>query len=231
MKTAIVTGASKGIGKSITEYLLKNHYQVYGLCRSPCFELQQNFHFISVDFTDASALEKTAKNLIKNLTQLDVLILAAGYGAFKELEQFSVLQMQQLMNVNFLNQAVLTKYCLPLLKQTPGSKLIAIGSEAALAGAKKGSMYCASKFALRGFMQSLRTECNSADVAVTLINPGFVDTDFFNQLNFKPGAEKNHKIQPEQIATTLAMVLNMENNCVLEEINLQPLSKVIVKQS
>ena len=72
--------------------------------------------------------------------------------------------------------------------------MVLIGSEAALAGGARGAVYSATKFALRGFCQSLRQESAAAGIRVTLINPGMVRTDFFDQLDFEPGEDLAHAI-------------------------------------
>ena len=64
-----------------------------------------------------------------------------------------------------------------------------MGSEAALAGTAQGSLYCAAKFALRGLAQALRAECARAGIRVTLVNPGMVQSPFFDELDFRPGPE------------------------------------------
>jgi len=64
-----------------------------------------------------------------------------------------------------------------------------------------------------------------------LINPGMVDTPFFEHLEFRPGSDDSHAIQPEQIAAMIEMVLKLDNNCVVEEINCQQMVKVIVKNT
>ena len=70
----------------------------------------------------------------------------------------------------------------PKLKRNGNSRVIYMGSEAALRGAKRGSLYCAAKFGLRGFAQSLRQECASSGVHVSIINPGMVNTPWFDRL-------------------------------------------------
>jgi short-subunit dehydrogenase len=243
-KTIMITGATGGIGSAITQILLNNNHKVIGWGRKPCLIpgliQNNNYQHHICDFGNPEAAEKAAKELfktlslrslsIKSLPGIDALILAAGFGQFNELEQFSLKQMQNLMNVNFISQAVITKTVLPLIKKSANSKIIAIASESALVGARKGSLYCASKFALRGFMQSLRAECTQSETAVTIVNPGLVNTNFFNNLAFRPGNYESNFITPKQIAKILAMILDMENNCIFEEINLQPLKKVIQKQ-
>jgi len=132
-----------------------------------------------------------------------------------------------LMNLNFTSQVYLTKALLPALKSKANSDLIYIGSEAALKGSRKGSIYCASKFALRGFTQALREECGKSNVRVCLINPGMVKTAFFESLTFEPGDHDSNSISSEDVATAVSYVLESRFQIVIDEINLSPLNKVI----
>lgn len=229
MRKILIAGSSSGIGRAIAERLLMEDYFVIGLARehakfNPDSSSYQTY---AVDFSQIKRLEQNLKEIQKKESPVEAIICSIGYGQFVELEQFSIEAMQQLLTVNFLSQAILIKTFIAQFKKRQSGKIILIGSECALEGQKKGSMYCASKFALRGFAQSLRKECANANVAVTVINPGFVDTPFFDNLSFCPADGILHAIQPEQIANTVAMLLAEKNNCVFEEINLQPLKRVI----
>lgn len=240
MKKVLITGSSSGIGLGIAEYLLKQGCTVIGLARChDKIKLKQtlnagdhfkNYIAYAVDFSAILNLENALKLIKKQHHDIEAIICAAGFGQFSELEQFSALQIYNLMNVNFTSQAIVVKNFLPLLKCQQRGKIIFIGSEAALKGNKKGSIYCASKFALRGFCQSLRQECQKVNVAVTLINPGLVRTPFFAKLDFAPGNEQNNALEISDIVETIAWILKTPAHCVAEEINLQPLhSKVVHK--
>ncbi|RLW54258.1 MAG: short-chain dehydrogenase, partial [gamma proteobacterium symbiont of Stewartia floridana] len=102
-----------------------------------------------------------------------------------------------------------------------------IGSESALSGGKRGSLYSACKFALRGFAQSLRAECSTSGARVCLVNPGMVASDFFNELDFRPGDAPENHLRVEDIAEVIHWVLNAHPGTVFDEINLNPLKKVI----
>jgi len=230
MKKIVISGSSSGIGKTIAQFMLSKNCIVLGLARHhEKFNPENpNYNPIPIDFSKINDVELQIKSLVIAHPDIDAVICSAGYGRFADVEQFSVAQMQRIMNVNFLSQAILIKNLLPHLKKK-GGKIIIIGSEAAIHGHKKGSLYCASKFALRGFSQSLRQECAAASISVTLINPGMVETSFFDELSFKPGENFENSINPLQIAKTVELVLDMENNCVLDEINIQPMKKVVMK--
>lgn len=228
----IIAGSSSGIGRATTEKLLSECHNIIGLARQhdKFKPTDSNYLPISIDFSDSKNLEEQFKALQKVHSDSEALICSAGYGKFVELEQFSFAQMQHLMQVNFLSQALLIKTFLPAFKKKKAGKIIILGSECALEGQKKGSFYCASKFALRGFAQSLRKECVSSHISVTLINPGFVKTPFFHDLDFAPADGNENAIHPEQIAKLISSIVKEEHNCVYEEINLQPLKKVLIKK-
>lgn len=224
---AIITGASRGIGRAIAKKLTEEGSHVIGLARSFNDELP-NFTPLAIDLADLDALPEKFKVLSKEFPDVDTLVCNAGQGLFGNLEELSYGQIQNLMQVNFLSHVFLIKTFLPQMKKAKKGNIILIGSEAALAGKRQGSIYCASKFALRGFSQALREECAGKGIRVTLINPGMVRTGFFDDLHFIPGEQEHESIVPEDIAEIVQMILNTRQGTVLDEINLSPQSKKVV---
>ena len=201
-RTVLVTGASSGIGRAIARNLLMQQHLVIGLSRD-CSKFkvsQENFHPVQVDLSDLTALPTVINGLIRQFPALDAVIFSAGTGRFGNLEEFSSRQIQSLMDINFTANAVMTRALLPFLKRKQSSDLIYMGSEAALKGSRQGAIYCASKFALRGFSQAVREECRNNGVRVCLINPGMVKTPFFDRLGFEPGDSPSHYLLPEDVA-------------------------------
>ena len=80
----------------------------------------------------------------------------------------------------------MTRALIPLMKKQKKGKIIFIGSDSALQGGKQGSIYSVAKFGLRGFSQALRDECAKSKVHISIVNPGMVRTDFFDELSFSP---------------------------------------------
>ena len=105
--------------------------------------------------------------------------------------------------------------------------IIFIGSEAGLIGAKNGSLYCAAKFGLRGFTESLSKDVASKNIRVSIINPGMVRTNFFENLNFEPAKDKQNAINLEDISSTVVYILNLSRNTIVDEINISPSKKAI----
>jgi NADP-dependent 3-hydroxy acid dehydrogenase YdfG len=228
-RTILVTGASSGIGYAIAKDLLAQGHTVIG-CSRDCRQFKHShsrFYSVEMDLRQLNTLPEKAKQILKKHPDLDTVVFAAGYGQFGSLEEFSYAQIEALMTVNFTSVSFLTRALLPSLKQKSHADLIFIGSEAALKGSRKGSIYCASKFALRGFTQALREECATSGVRVSLINPGMVKSQFFNELNFAPGEQRCQHLLPEDVAQAVSYILNSNPQIVIDEINLNPLHKVV----
>ena len=146
------------------------------------------------------------------------------------LEQMSFSNIEKTFNTNFESSYYYKEnYSLPKKKKM--GNIIVFGSEASLQGAKQGSIYCASKFALRGFIQSLQEESRQSSVAISMINPGMVKTGFFDKLNFEPGGSSANYIEPEELAHCVLHILKAKNSCLYHELNIQPMKKVVVKNT
>lgn len=231
-RTVLVTGASSGIGRAIARNLLGQGHTVIGISRD-CGKFQKtmdNFHPVQFDLNQLQELPQKIRELEQQFPQLDAVIFCAGAGQFGSLEEFSYAQILALMALNFTSPVFLTRALLPSLKRKNRSDLIYIGSEAALKGNRKGTIYCASKFALRGFTQALREECSKDRVRVCLINPGMVKSPFFDGLSFEPGEDGANYLIPDDVADAVSYVINSRVDMVIEEINLNPASKVVRKK-
>ena len=226
--TILITGSSSGIGEQCAKTCLEDGYQVIGLARdftkSPLEH--PNYHTLVCDLNKPDHIEKTIKSIIKQYRP-NQFLHSAGFGRFGSLEQFSTTQIHQLIQVNLISGILISRLLLPNLRKADNAKMIFIGSESALTVGKKGAVYCASKFGLRGFVQSLREDCSSDDIGVSLINPGMVDSPFFNDLDFRPADNENCSIKPADIAKIVLFSLSMQNNVILDEINCSPAVKSI----
>ena len=228
-RTVLVTGASSGIGRAVAQNLLQQGHTVIGVSRDCRKFVRQmdNFSFVQLDLSQLNELPQKIRQLQQMFPEIDAVVFSAGMGRFGSVEEFSYSQIEALMTINFTSQVFLTKALLPALKRKASSDLIFIGSEAALKGSRKAAVYCAGKFALRGFTQALREECGNSNVRVCLINPGMVKTAFFENLTFEPGDHESNAILPEDVAEAVAYVLNSKAQIVIDEINMSPLNKVV----
>ncbi|MCG7900406.1 MAG: SDR family oxidoreductase [Candidatus Thiodiazotropha weberae] len=225
----LISGATHGIGKAISRFLLEQGNEVVGIGRdfSAWTDPPDRLHKVTFDLSDLERLPGCLNEVIRSHPDLDGVVLNAGYGQFGSLEEFSFQQIRQMIDVNLTQHIYIARAMVPQLKKLGRGDIIIIGSESALSGGKRGSLYSACKFALRGFAQSLRAECSTSGARVCLINPGMVDSDFFNELDFRPGDAPENYLRVEDIAEVVHWVLSAHPGTVFDEINLNPLKKVI----
>lgn len=231
VRTVIVTGSSSGIGKASCELLLENGWHVIGIARRETDIAHARFQSLRCDLSDLQNLPAFLDGLLKSQPQIDALVCNAGRGQFGSLEEFSYDQIQSLLDINFTSHAYLTRAVVPVMKRQKSGRIIFIGSEAALQGSRMGSIYCASKFAIRGFAQALRDECSKSGIQVSLINPGMVKSDFFHDLSFRHGEEETHYIEVDDVAKSIQFILDSRAGTVIDEVNLSPLKNVVQSKS
>ena len=222
-RNVLITGSSAGIGQKTKNLLLQRGHKVYGLARREQKKDHENFFPIVCD------LEKLDPNDLDKIipSDIDTLFCNAGMGKFANLEQLSYRDIKRMMDINFTSHVYMIKYILPTLKKRNRADIILLCSRAAFKVNKTYSIYSASKFALRGFGLSLREECSSSSVHVSMIHPGMVRTDFFNDAPFEPGDERSQAVEPDDIAQIVDMILNTRDGLVLDEIHLNPLKRII----
>ena len=228
-KCILVTGSSSGIGEAIATRLLDLGAKVVGIARDHKKSIIKNDNYFTYtfDISDLKNLEKNIKSILNDHPEINGLVSNAGYGEFGPLENFSVDQINNFISMNLTSHIVITKSLLPHFKKTKKGDIIFIGSEAGLSGAKNGSLYCSSKFGLRGFAQSLSKDVVSNNIRVCIINPGMVRTSFFENLNFLPGDDIENAISVNDISNLVVNILTLNRNTFVDEINLSPAKKVV----
>lgn len=236
----LVTGASSGIGLATARRLLNAGHRVVATGRrldeasAAAVGLQTTragqLEISRLDLADLEALPARLDALARRYDDLDSLVLNAGKGLLGNLEQCSYRQIRELIDLDLTAQIFCARAFLPGLKRRGRGDVVLMGSEAAIRGGRGGSVYSAAKFALRGFAEALRQECSKAGVRVTLINPGMVRTPFFDELPIRPGPEPSHALRPEDVAETVALVLALPPEAVVDRIDLSPLKSVVERK-
>ena len=228
-KCVLVTGSSSGIGYEITLKLLDLGAKVIGIARNHDRSKLENKNYTTYkcDVSAHQKLEILLKQILKKHPQINCFISNAGYGDFGPLENFSTLQIKNFIATNLTSHMVITKLLLPHFKRIKIGDIIFIGSEAGLLGAKNGSLYCTAKFGLRGFSQALSKDVANKNIKISIINPGMIRTDFFENLNFEPGVDEENAINIKDVSSTVAYILDLSRNTIVDEINLSPLKRAI----
>jgi NAD(P)-dependent dehydrogenase (short-subunit alcohol dehydrogenase family) len=201
-KTVLVTGCSSGIGRHTAERLHDAGWRVVltlrgGRGRAGALGIRESSRMI-VAALDVSAVDQRAAvvDLVAGHLdgRLDALILNAGYALFGALEDLSEAQIRAEMETNFLGQALLARALLPAVRAARG-RIVAVSSLFGATAFPLSTLYCASKFALEGFMRSLRHELAPHGVGVALVRPGRRRTRFGENIAWAVGAEPVYRSQ------------------------------------
>lgn len=187
-KIALVTGATRGIGKAIAEELVSKGYTVIGTATSEkgaesiSAYLGENGKGLVLNVADAESIESVLKQIKESFGDIDVLVNNAGITRdgllmrMKDDDWFDIIQ-TNLTSVYRLSKAVLR----PMMKK--GGRIISIGSVVGSMGNPGQANYCAAKAGLVGFSKSLAKEVASRGITVNVVAPGFIATDMTDELN------------------------------------------------
>ena len=245
-KTAIVTGASSGIGSQISRVLVEMGYEVYGFGREfPEEESEQirtkqdtaestgtengtdkknqengMLHRIVCDLLDTPELERQIKE-IRRQNEVSLLVDNAGVGYYGLHEELNTQKIQKLVRTNLEVPMILTNLLLRDLKKYGGT-IINISSVTAQLSNPHGCAYGATKAGLSSFSRSLFDEVRKYGVRVVTIQPDMTKTDLYRNADFMQGEEEASYLLPEEIAETVRDILPMRKGAVVTEITLRP---------
>lgn len=231
--TAVITGASGGIGGAIAKTLAKEgvNLVLFGGTNAAKLEsvaaaLKTEFKDVSVEFypcdlTDDIAVKTLFKKAAKN--GADILINNAGLAFSAPVENTDMQTFDKIMALNFRAPVLITKEALPYLRLSKRPSIINIASVVAHKGYPLQSAYTASKHALLGFTKSIAAELFTAGIRVHAVSPGGVYTDMIKIA--RPDLMGDGMIMPEDVAETVLFLLKNRTNAVIDEIRLHRAGK------
>jgi short-subunit dehydrogenase len=198
----LITGASQGIGRALTEEAVRRGGRVLAVARSgdllqqlqePLRDQKGALHFLVGDVTSPEDRRRMAEAAGNRLGGLDVLINNAGIGATGHFAEVSPDRLRKIMEVNFFGTTETTRVLLPLLRQGNRPAVVNISSIAGKRAIPARSEYSASKFAVQGFSEALRAELAKDGIDVLVICPGLTQTNFSkNMLEQKAKMQMDH---------------------------------------
>jgi NAD(P)-dependent dehydrogenase (short-subunit alcohol dehydrogenase family) len=227
-KVAIVTGASRGIGRAISVALAKEAATVVLSARS-VRKLQETAEQVTHAGGKAEivvtelAEEESIKNLVKvtgeKFRRLDILVNNAGVTHSAKLEETTTEDWQRCIWVNARAPFILCREALPMLKKAEAGYIINIASVVGVKGYPLQSAYTSSKHALRGMTISLSEELKDSNIRVHLLCPGGVDTELVQ--NVRPDIQKDDLMQPDEIAELVLYLVTHKGNAVIDELHIR----------
>lgn len=227
-KLAIVTGASKGLGKAISAALIAKRAVVYGIGRNTEAlktirrQLGDLFHPVQLDLSKETEVRQWADSTFSVQMPPDILINNAGIGSFHKLDETDGSTWRGMLDINLSGMFYITSAISALMKEKAGSShIINIGSILGKVGRTESAAYCTTKFGVQGFTQALIQELRYFNIKVTCINPGSIETDFLTTSGVHP---HSNMLQPEDLAQTIVQLLETPDNMQIDELVIRPLN-------
>jgi NADP-dependent 3-hydroxy acid dehydrogenase YdfG len=224
-QVAIVTGASRGIGRAVALLLALQGAKVVAVARNEeeLAELTNKTQGLSLvaDVTMESDALQVVESTLLHYGRLDILVCNAGVGSFNELENFTNSEWDRIFDTNVKGTFLMCKAVVPHIKARRKGHIVGISSDVARRTFANGTAYGASKFAQDAMLGSLRKEVRPLGIKVSTIYPGLVDTYFNDTVPGGAEAEKTH-LRPSDIAQAVRYVLEAPPHVVVDELMLHP---------
>ncbi|GAA4298886.1 3-ketoacyl-ACP reductase [Nibribacter koreensis] len=224
-KTALVTGAGKGIGKAIAIALAKEGVNVALLARtkSDLMKVAQEIEDLGVDttvvtadVTNINSVNEAVEQVMQDLGFIDILINNAGTATFGKFLDLEPDQWEQIIKVNLMGPYYVTRAVLPAMISKKTGDIVNISSTAGQRGAAMTSAYSASKFGLIGLTESLMQEVRKHNIRVTSLTPSTVATDLAVELKLTDGNPEK-VMQPEDFAEFLVCQLKLNRRVFIKD--------------
>jgi Short-chain dehydrogenases of various substrate specificities len=235
-KTVLVTGCSSGIGYATCLMFARNSFATYGSARdlSKAERIQEitnreklPLKIIRLDVNEDESIRIAIQEIISDSGRIDILINNAGYGMFGPIEEISIEEIKEQFETNFFGTIRLIKAIVPIMRKQRKGTIVNISSMVGRFGVPLNAAYVSSKFALEGLSESISFELQEFGIKVILVEPGVIQTDFFQNLKnrgndtksryyklmdkriaFLKGAMKNSVSSSDQVANTILHAVN-----------------------
>jgi len=227
-KVAIVTGAGRGIGRSIA-LALTGEGAAVGLVartaeqlasvRDEIGELGGRGLALCADVSEESDVIQVVKEAVETFGRLDILVNNAGLGIFGPLKEMSVQDWDRVMAVNVRGPFLFCRQAIPFLRQRSSSHIVNIASAVGHKGYANQSAYGASKHALLGMTKALAREVQSDGIRVHAVSPGGVDTGLIGDA--RPDLDRSVLMKPEEIADIVLFLVTRQGNAVIDEVRVR----------
>ncbi|MGZ4258140.1 MAG: SDR family NAD(P)-dependent oxidoreductase [Gaiellaceae bacterium] len=227
-KTAIVTGASSGIGAAIARALAGVGARVAGGARRT--DLLETEVVLELDVTDAASCERFVAGAVQELGGLDILVNNAGLSLGRDpFDKSNEEDEETVLETNVHGLMRMTRLCLPHIRD--GGHIVNLGSVAGRQAYENAAAYVASKFAVRGFTYALREDLLGRPIHVTTVDPGLVESNF-SRVRFRGDEEKAKAVYanvepltPEDVAECVLFAVTRPPHVNVDELVVKALAQ------
>ena len=211
-KVVVITGASSGLGKEIAKLYIQKNYElvVSGRNKSGLEEFKkENVDIITGDLTNKKTIKKIADLVIKKHKKIDILINNAGILYIQPFEKNTKVQLDSIFEINVKSHMFMTQKVFPLMKKQQFGHIVNIISTAGKEGKLNHTLYCATKYAMSGFTESLRLEAKKYKIKVTGIYPGGMRTKIFSKIPHK--IDKSTFMEAKSVAKAIVDITELDD--------------------
>jgi 3-oxoacyl-[acyl-carrier protein] reductase len=230
VQTALITGATQGIGRATALALGRAGYKV-GLCARTESAIEDLVNELAregieaagaaADVGDPDQASRAAYELIRALGQIDVLVNNAGVLIAKPIEELTLEDWDSTMTTNVRSLYLMTRAVLPSMRRRKCGTIVNVSSLAGRYGFAGGTAYTASKHAVLGFSRSLMLETRKDNIRVIAICPGSVDTGMLRDQSMLK-SDPHRILKPADVAETIVHTINLPERALVSELDIRP---------
>ena len=230
-KVAIVTGASKGIGRATALALAKAGAHLAISARTQHLletvaadirKMGRRCFAFTGDMSVEADIRRFVQQTVEHFGRLDILINNAGLGIFRPIAEMTTEEWDTMFNLNVRGLFIATRECLPYLRKAGESVVVNVVSLAGKNAFVNGGGYAATKHAVLGFSRCLMLEERKHGVRVLAICPGSVATHFFDDHHSPDDPKKQRILQAEDVAESILHMIKMPQRAMVSEIDIRP---------
>ena len=224
-KTALVTGASRGIGLAVAGELRAAGAHVVRFARSLADASSDRQTDVRCDMSVAEQVDEAVGKLLKQLGVPDIVVNNAGAFFIKRIEETTIADFLQTLAVNLTGPFLVARALVPHFRKKGSGHLVTIGSVSDHVGYPGSSAYAASKFGVRGMHEVIKAELAQSGVRTTLISPGPVNTDMWDEVDpdAQPGfTKRKDMMRAEDIAEAVLFAVTRAARVDVTEIRMMP---------
>ena len=221
-QVAIVTGASRGLGRHIATELVRKGVRVAACARTPVADTGAELS-VEMDVARWDSVERGVAQIRERLGRIDILVNNAGVGWYKPFDEWSIEDIDLTIDVNLKGTMYLTKAVLPEMQAAGYGQIVNVASDLGRRVIPNMAPYVASKFGVVGFAGSLLREVKGRGVKVMTITPGIIDT-FFNG-GTEGTKEESWSLRPDFVAKTIVEMLELPKHWVVDELSIHAMGQ------
>lgn len=217
LPTAVVTGASSGLGKAVATQLAQQGMHVFALARSiDAVEFPENVTKITCNIRDLNSIDEAFSQIDAKTQKIDFLVNCAGRALMKPLEETTREEIMDTFGVNLKGNIYIAQEVYKRMLLEKSGHIINVSSTSGIRAREMETIYCASKWGLRGFTESLRLEARPRGIKVTGVYPGGMRSENFWKVD--PGRDITAYMTPESVAGQIVHILTESKNVAVAEL-------------